>query len=489
MKIKFRFENILLLFVIICGVSISILQFFYNRSLWFDESTLSLNILNRNFTELLQPLDFEQVAPILFLSIEKIFTFLFGYSEYALRLFPLLSYWASIYLLYKIFKIFHLNTYVIILSLTLFLFNGTIIYYSSEVKQYMTDVLTITSMIYFTLKNYEKTTNKYVLLGFLGIVSIFLSNVSPIILLCCGAYLFYNMFLNGWNEIKYFIATIFIWILFFGIYFLFFIYDHPTREFMLKYWIDWDGFMPLNPLQIDFYQYIIRKYYHFYNGLFQFGIIGFYGLQLLFLFGCYILIERKKYNIFILSILPIVVHLALSSLKLYPFDIRLILYTCPAFIITLSFGFEYVISSVKNPLHIIYRVFLILLLLFFPLSAYMKIPIKRSEVKDCLIYLKQNINNEKIYFSYYTISPLKYYTETSLVDFSNYNTHYGKLDNYENLLKDINSLKGRVWFVFSDFIEYNFRRVVIEEFNDRKHHLIKQYNVSGASVYLYEIDE
>jgi hypothetical protein len=49
------------------AVGMSLAQYLYNRSLWCDEAWVALNILNRDFGELLNPLDYIQVAPVLWL--------------------------------------------------------------------------------------------------------------------------------------------------------------------------------------------------------------------------------------------------------------------------------------------------------------------------------------------------------------------------------------------------------------------------------------
>lgn len=73
------------------GILVRLAQYLYNRSLWNDEAALALNIVNRSYFELLQPLNYDQGAPIGFLLVEKLAVQLFGDNEYALRLFPLLS--------------------------------------------------------------------------------------------------------------------------------------------------------------------------------------------------------------------------------------------------------------------------------------------------------------------------------------------------------------------------------------------------------------
>jgi len=67
---------------------------------------LALNIINKNFTQLLtQPLEYDQASPLLFLVIEKVFVNTFGTSEYALRLFPSVCGVLSLFLFYRLSKL------------------------------------------------------------------------------------------------------------------------------------------------------------------------------------------------------------------------------------------------------------------------------------------------------------------------------------------------------------------------------------------------
>jgi len=80
MKFEIAVKWIVLGFIMI-GIGLSIINVLHLRSLWLDEAMLALNIINKPVVELLKPLNFNQVAPIGFLKIEKIFTILFGNTE------------------------------------------------------------------------------------------------------------------------------------------------------------------------------------------------------------------------------------------------------------------------------------------------------------------------------------------------------------------------------------------------------------------------
>jgi hypothetical protein len=72
------------------GIALRVARYVLCFPLWGDEAMLAVNFLDRGYGELLQPLDHLQVAPPLFLWIERTVVKWLGFSEYALRLFPTL---------------------------------------------------------------------------------------------------------------------------------------------------------------------------------------------------------------------------------------------------------------------------------------------------------------------------------------------------------------------------------------------------------------
>lgn len=83
----------LIVALVIVGLVLRLRQFNFERSLWLDEAMLALSIVSRPAIELLQPLEFNQNAPPLFLLASKAATVLFGINEKALRAVPQIAGW------------------------------------------------------------------------------------------------------------------------------------------------------------------------------------------------------------------------------------------------------------------------------------------------------------------------------------------------------------------------------------------------------------
>ena len=79
------------------GVAIRLVRMMVVHPLWGDECFVAANLLTRDYLGLLQPLDYQQVAPILFLWTELTIVKLGGISEWSLRLLPTFCSIASLF--------------------------------------------------------------------------------------------------------------------------------------------------------------------------------------------------------------------------------------------------------------------------------------------------------------------------------------------------------------------------------------------------------
>jgi hypothetical protein len=122
------------------GIAVRLVRFFVNYPIWHDEAFLAVNFWDRSYIDLLRPLDYGQVAPWLFLAIERTATTWLGYSEPALRLFPTVCSVVSLPLLCHVAGRF-LGQTPRLLAVAVLAVSFYPIRHGAEVKPYASDLL------------------------------------------------------------------------------------------------------------------------------------------------------------------------------------------------------------------------------------------------------------------------------------------------------------------------------------------------------------
>jgi hypothetical protein len=140
-----------LIALVIIGAALRIYAYAGNPSLWLDEAALANNIIGRNFVGLLSPLARQQVAPLGFLWLERGAASLFGTSEYALRLVPLLASLATLPLFAWVARRL-LAPITSIFALALFAVAIPLIYFAADTKQYSLDVVMVLALFALVLR-------------------------------------------------------------------------------------------------------------------------------------------------------------------------------------------------------------------------------------------------------------------------------------------------------------------------------------------------
>ncbi|MFN8404595.1 MAG: hypothetical protein U0V48_13720 [Anaerolineales bacterium] len=119
---------------------------------------LALNIVNRNFAELFQPLEYDQGAPLIFI-VEKFFNMLFGRQELVLRSFPLLAGLASLVLfICSVEKHCKARACFSLSHCSLSIPNW--IYYTSEAKQYIVDAVVGVGLLLLAIPIFQNQSSK-----------------------------------------------------------------------------------------------------------------------------------------------------------------------------------------------------------------------------------------------------------------------------------------------------------------------------------------
>jgi hypothetical protein len=126
--------------IVAAGAAARVARYLANRSLWGDEGSLAINLVERSAVGLATPLAHAQAAPLGFLWLEKAASLAFGESEYALRLVPLLAGLAALPLFHCVARAL-LPPRDALVALALFAVSEPLVFYASEVKPYSSDVL------------------------------------------------------------------------------------------------------------------------------------------------------------------------------------------------------------------------------------------------------------------------------------------------------------------------------------------------------------
>ncbi|MGB8212211.1 MAG: glycosyltransferase family 39 protein [Anaerolineales bacterium] len=483
--------------IAICSLGALIRIYFYivDRSLWFDEAMLALNIVNRSFAGLLKPLDWNQGAPIGFLWAEKLATSILGSKDYILRLFPLISGLASIPLIYLVSKKYvgQLSTFV---TLILFVFSSRLIYYSSEAKQYSTDVLTalIILLIAPTIFLEKNKRRSFVLLGIVGVLTTWFSH--PSVFVFAGVLLTAGVIYVIKRDLRcllWLIGIGLVWGTNLGLDYFVSLRYSANSTFFMDYWKS--SFAPLPPWShIKWYFNNIASMLNdpatlplniITFGMLIIGVISF---------------ALKRWQSMMILLAPFAMVLTASALDKYPFSGRLILFLVPFLFLFLAEGidrFRSVLQRVSRPLAWFFTAFFVLYFMAQPvIVAYnnIKTPPMGEDIKPVMLYVSENkLSNDMIYVYHGAVPAYLFYAPSYDGLNGKYIVGILNFQDPNKYLEQINKIGTghRIWFIFSDNIS-RFKvneQLYILEYLDKIGRKIDEYDAVGASVYLYELGQ
>jgi hypothetical protein len=476
--------------VIFFGIALASINFFNSRSLWFDEVLLAWNIITKSYYELTHPLEYAQVAPVGYLWITKSMVLLLGPGEMALRLFPFLSYLASICLFYVFTVRLTGNKVIAFVAVSLLSLNISALYYSSEVKQYMVELFIALLLVYITVTRKPSSYRSMALFCVLGCLSVYLSLSAVIILASCCFYILYYDIIK---KHHYYILWIFlIFACHHLFYYLVFLHNHPTSELMTD--IHQDYFISLNPLSSEFWIFL----YHSVKGMVEklLGFGNFWIPALLFsLFSSISLIYFKKYTGLFFLLMSISIHLILSGLRLYPFTDRFLLYLTPFLILIISCGIVYIWEFFRKKRPMLSPGILVIPILVLAYPATKQIPFEREEIKKSLSFLQENmVEGDQLYLYYASTYPFDLYRVTGFVE-ANPPLIRGEIsrDDWGKYLEPFVGMHGRLWLIFSHVYSFsgsdskNEEYFIVNYLLGKGAVMVEMKKFKGSSVYLVDL--
>jgi hypothetical protein len=455
--------------IVLCiSVVLCLILFVQDRSLLLDSLNVARNIGERSFAELINPLSYEQSAPLLFLWVSKLFTLVLGISHYSLRLLPLLAGIISLFLFADISK----KVLEFPFSLIALFWFGThqlVARYATEYKQYMVDVFASLLIIWIVLQIIEINKQNWWKLALGGVIISWLS--MPSIFVLISALLYYTIIhLRKGGSI-----SPILWVTgFVGLSFL------ANYHIMLKPTI---GSTHMQDFHNSFF--LEGKVYDLDALTHDFGLIigqarmlvGKSGLAIAAVLfsiamSTLISIKQKRYEIILFG-LPIVGAFGASLIGKYSILERLMLFSLPLALLLVMIGLEHVFQNARLKKAYLSRIILGvvslgLLIGFYEKQSFKYVfnPFEHEDNRSSLLYIAHHPEHERyIVCTQHAVPAYDYYMhhaanyknlDVGPMRPSEYNT-----DIKASVLKVLNQ-EEKVWILANHYHEYEIENLITD---------------------------
>jgi hypothetical protein len=496
-----RLVNLLAIIIGALGIALRMRQFAVNRSLWFDEAALALNIVNRSPFELLHQLDYSQGAPIGFLLAQKLLITLLGGTDIVLRLLPLAASIATVPLMWKV-----LNAYAIapdrrtsLLALWLFAVSQPLIWYGSEAKQYSSDVLA--ALILLALAHAcltrQATPRHLLYLAIAGILSLLISHPSLFVIVGITTGLAAAEFSKkDWGALRRVAAMAVALAVSATILYVLLLRPLASNKILIDYWRG--SFMPMPPWRdVAWFPRMFSAMLTNPLGL-PFPLIS----AGVILIGCIALVLRN-WQFALCLMVPFLAALAASQFQKYPMSGRLLLFVVPiAYLLVAEgvMGVHWLLSHWFHRWRWMAAGIACLLMgmlvysptvLAFRMALY---PDRGEDIKPVMSYVRQGWSEGDFLYVYYGAAPaFRYYAPFYGIGRSAFRIGVAGRKQPARYIRDIERVRRhkRVWFLFSHtcgWCAVDEERFYLEHL-DEVGRRVDEFHAQGASVYLYAFED
>jgi hypothetical protein len=488
-----NFLPYLCLFIIGFGIVVRLVQYVSNRALWGDELMLALNIVERSYPDFLKPLDHIQAAPPAFLWVEKLSVDVFGNNEYALRLFPFISGIISLFAFYKLAQ-WAVSAIAVPIALILFASLKYLVYYTTELKQYSSDVMValLLSLVLISIRGQILGKGRSLLLGLVGVVAVWFSHPAIFVLAGMEAATLITapqenrkaILLNRWPAYV-------LWLAGFGSLYLLLTSKVAGNQTLQQLWGDeYPGSIFNLPWLLDSF------------GRFFYRPMGFRGINdgvayVTFVIGCIVFYKTNR-DKFLILIAPTAATLVATYLNKYPFRGRLILFLAPFFILIIAEGIAWLLSQWnQRKVLAILGVVLAVTLVFPPTIRAANLivnPEKVEEVRSVFEYIQKHKQpGDLIYsdrlnqFNYYGKMRFGFADADAVQTFPEFwNPDGFSQQSWEEYKRKANlQSQQRVWFIFTALIDRE--EVKVKPRLDQIGQQLDYYEQPGSFAYLYQL--
>jgi hypothetical protein len=397
--------------LVAAGLVFRLVRYAANRSLWLDEAYLAESILTYSARQLATAeLLHWQAAPVGFLLLEKFAVTLFGTSEYALRLVPLLAGLASVPLFYGVARR-SLPPAGGLVALALFASVEPLVYYAAEVKQYGVDVAVGLLVLWLALRLAARPAGVARLAGLAlcGGAGVFLSHPSVFVLGAAGLALLGSLVARGLRGPAVRLCVVgCAWAGLIAVNYVVFLRPLTRHPGLQAYWSA--GYVPRDLGAVPW----LGRALH--------GLFGDYGTMWLPLPDVAVLaavlgvawLWRRDRRLLALLALPVALALAAAALHRFPFSGRLVLFLVPGMILLVAAGVQAVVDAVRGGTRLVPAV--LVLLLVGPSAGravfYAAVPPGREEMKAALAHVRDHrLPGDAVYVFHASQVPFRYHRD------------------------------------------------------------------------------
>ena len=487
-----RLTVLMVVVLIFLGIVVRSRQLMANRSFWYDELLIAVNIQDKNFLELWGHLNFSQVAPIIYLWTSKLSTATLGNSEVFYRL-P--SYLAGIFTLGVLAVLGRkLDQLSCIFLLFWASFSPALVYYSTELKPYAWDAFysaTLLTLGYDACRNLRR--EFLITWALVGVLAIWSSITSIIVLAPTGLVAWiYALREHRWPALVWLTNIGILWIANWLASYLLVYTLQLDQQGMTHYWISFGG-LNSNPSSI----FATMKWLAFtWNQAVEnpFGFQSISAATLCMGLGAFVFLrQRPLLGCMMLS--TALTALVMANFQLYPFKERTILFLTPLFLVLVSVGMSQIVQQTRQwgqPWPLLAGVWIFATLAGTYYAGQLRHQFLgshyREEIKDVMLVLDAKI----------TPGDHVYVTNPARNGFSFYQNRYSKLDGALELFQRTNSEwsfvlrqpspsppTARFWIVHSHFTD-DPRNGVVKIFPSKEGGSKLVYLAPGAALFEFE---
>ncbi|MFO0805771.1 MAG: hypothetical protein U0791_21930 [Gemmataceae bacterium] len=476
--------------IVLAGIGVRFAAWSGDRDLWTDESMLALNLVSRSPAQLLEPLDWNQGAPIGFLLAMKATVSALGISERTLRLVPLLGSFAGLagfaWLAAK-----WLPRSAAIFAAILFSLSPVLVSYSAECKQYATDAAIAVGLLAAStgLLQGEGGFRRWAVLALAGAAAVWCSHPAAFVLAGIGTPLFLDALLKRDRTRTHAAAAmITAWLASFSACYLLFLRKLGGNAYLMDFWT---GHFLLAPTSANGVVWLLDHFFAPFDhpagmggteiraggiaaGLFLIGLVGF--------------VKQRK-ELAAALVLPGLFALAASAVHMYPFTGRLLLFLVPMLVLGAARGAGMLIDALKTSPPLAALVLPAILLAAPALQTLQELrrPPHTEQVKQVLDRMRpQMLPADRVYVYYGAAPAVEFYTRdkplpTPHIDIGTESRRDPTA--YRDQLRSFRS-EPRVWIVFSH--HYGHEEFQLAAYADTLGRKLEAIAAPGATATLYD---